>query len=58
MKRILCLAACAALLAVAPASAQQGIDFSKTVMQATDLGHGMIERFQLHHVGVGQFEEF
>ena len=29
------------LAALAPAFAQQGPDFSKTVMQATDLGHGM-----------------
>jgi len=29
------------LLAVAPASAQQGPDFSKTVITTTDLGHGM-----------------
>jgi len=29
------------LLAVVPASAQQGPDFSKTVIQATDLGHGL-----------------
>ena len=29
------------LTALAPALAQQGPDFSKTVMQATDLGHGM-----------------
>ena len=41
MKKILGLAACAALLAVVPASAQQGPDFSKTVITATDLGHGL-----------------
>jgi cyclase len=41
MKNILGLAACAALLAVVPASAQQGPDFSKTVITTTDLGHGL-----------------
>lgn len=42
MKTSLCLAATAlALMALVPASAQQGPDFSKVVIQATDLGHGL-----------------
>ena len=41
MKKILFLATSLSLLSLIPASAQQGPDFSKVMIQASDLGHGM-----------------